>query len=226
VIAQDGETVALGGIIVKRDEKMENKVPWLGDLPYLGTLFRYRTQQKQKTELLIIMTPHIVHSRLDADRILAVEAHRMDWVLGDVVKVHGTTGLEPLFPTPPVPDLGAGLGTGADGYPPDGVPASGEAIFPTMPPSGPAGSETLPTPRPIPPIPPQSQGPALPPSSSTWTPVSASTPAAAPAGNTGATNWAWGAANPASTPTTDGQAAPPAEERKETERWHMFQKKS
>ena len=61
-----GETVAIGGMIQKRDQKGENKVPWLGDLPYIGAAFRYRTQVKSKTELLIIMTPHIVRSKFEA----------------------------------------------------------------------------------------------------------------------------------------------------------------
>ena len=81
VVSMDGETVALGGLITKRDAKAENKVPWLGDLPYIGAAFRYRTQTKAKTELLVIMTPHIVRTRADADRILAEESKRMDWLL-------------------------------------------------------------------------------------------------------------------------------------------------
>src|SRR5207237_3365257 len=39
ISAKDGETVAIGGLIQKRDTKAENKYPWLGDLPYVGTLF-------------------------------------------------------------------------------------------------------------------------------------------------------------------------------------------
>jgi Flp pilus assembly secretin CpaC len=101
VLAGDGETVAIGGLIQKSDKKSENKVPWLGDLPYLGTLFRFRTQDKTKTELIIILTPHIVRSRADADRILAEEAKRMDWIIGDVIKTQGSSGLAPILPEPP-----------------------------------------------------------------------------------------------------------------------------
>ena len=54
VLAGDGETVAIGGLIQKSDHKNENKIPWFGDLPYLGSLFRYRTQAKTKTELMRI----------------------------------------------------------------------------------------------------------------------------------------------------------------------------
>ncbi|HEV3449110.1 MAG TPA: hypothetical protein VG099_31025, partial [Gemmataceae bacterium] len=101
VLAGDGETVAIGGLIQKSDKKNENKVPWLGDLPYLGTLFRFRTQDKTKSELIIILTPHIVRSRLDADRILAEEAKRMDWIVGDVIKTQGSSGMAPILPAPP-----------------------------------------------------------------------------------------------------------------------------
>src|SRR5258707_1554924 len=38
VFARDGETVAIGGLIVKNDNKQENKIPWVGDLPYVGAL--------------------------------------------------------------------------------------------------------------------------------------------------------------------------------------------
>ena len=72
-MAQDGETVAIGGMIQKRDSKTENKYPWLGDLPYVGSLFRYRTQSKAKTELLVILTPHVVRCPRDAERLLAEE---------------------------------------------------------------------------------------------------------------------------------------------------------
>lgn len=98
VIAQDGETIALGGLITKRDEKRENKVPWLGDLPYVGAAFRFRTQSREKRELLIILTPHIVRNKFDAQRIFAEESRRMNWVLGDVLSIHGTSGMEPALP--------------------------------------------------------------------------------------------------------------------------------
>ncbi len=101
VIAQDGETVAIGGLITRSDNKVENKVPWLGDLPIIGTAFRFRTQTKAKNELLVIMTPHIVRTRADADQVLAQEAKRMDWVTGEIFRAHNTTGLEPIIPTPP-----------------------------------------------------------------------------------------------------------------------------
>lgn len=101
VIANDGETVAIGGLIAKRDEKRENKIPWLGDLPYVGAAFRFRTHSKERRELLVILTPHIVRNKFDAARILSEESKRINWVLGDVLSAHGTSGMEPLMPTGP-----------------------------------------------------------------------------------------------------------------------------
>ncbi len=60
VTAYDGQTIALGGLLSKSDNKNENKIPILGDLPGVGALFRYRTHNKNQKELIFIMTPHIV----------------------------------------------------------------------------------------------------------------------------------------------------------------------
>jgi hypothetical protein len=103
VVAQDGETVVIGGLIAKRDQKTENKIPWFGDLPGIGAMFRFRNQVKEKRELIVILTPHIVRCKLDADKILAEEARRMDWILGDVLKTQGASGMEPAIPPPSDP---------------------------------------------------------------------------------------------------------------------------
>ena len=100
IIAQDGETVAIGGLIRKVDEKAERKIPWLGDLPFIGTAFRYREQYKVRQELLVILTPHVVRNRLEADRVLAMESARMSWLVGDVIKAHGPSGMQPILPPP------------------------------------------------------------------------------------------------------------------------------
>ncbi len=154
VIAQDGETVAIGGLIQKSDTKNENKVPWLGDLPGVGALFRYRTQQTQKKELIVILTPHIVRSPADADRILAMESRRMDWILGDVLKTHGTSGMAPIMPRPgeSMPSAGGGCGSGNCGASP-AVTVPGLAPGAPQSPLGPAlpgAPEMAPLPRTIP----------------------------------------------------------------------------
>jgi hypothetical protein len=145
ILANDGETVVLGGLISKRDLKTENKIPWFGDLPCVGALFRARFQTKQRRELLIILTPHIIRGRTDAQRILAEESRRMDWAIGDILKIHGTYGMAPILP-PPVP----GPGMAFDG---------GPAISPHLP----GDSDQLPLPTPVAPAPEKQAGTLVPP---------------------------------------------------------------
>jgi general secretion pathway protein D len=100
VSAYDGDTIMLGGMITKSDERAENKIPWLGDLPGIGAAFRFRLEERKKTELIIIMTPHIVRNREEAQAILADESRRIDWNLPDIERVHGKgncTVFQPYF---------------------------------------------------------------------------------------------------------------------------------
>jgi hypothetical protein len=63
--------------------------------------------------LLVIMTPHVVRSRTDIERVLGEEAHRMDWIMGDVLRTHGTYGMDPVMPKKDGP--GGRGGPGAEG---------------------------------------------------------------------------------------------------------------
>jgi type IV pilus assembly protein PilQ len=60
VLVNDGQTVVLGGILDTTKTKSANKVPWLGDIPVLGNLFKSTTNINNKTELLIFITPKIL----------------------------------------------------------------------------------------------------------------------------------------------------------------------
>jgi general secretion pathway protein D len=59
VAIRDGQTVVIGGLMQDQKTQNINKVPILGDIPYLGALFSYNTTTKSKTELLIFLTPHV-----------------------------------------------------------------------------------------------------------------------------------------------------------------------
>ncbi len=63
VTVDDGGTVMLGGIETQSERTTENKVPWLGDIPYLGWLFKNNSKNQSKTELLVFITPKIIASR-------------------------------------------------------------------------------------------------------------------------------------------------------------------
>jgi type IV pilus assembly protein PilQ len=60
VLVNDGQTVVLGGILDTTKSKSANKVPFFGDIPFLGALFRSTTDINNKTELLIFITPKIL----------------------------------------------------------------------------------------------------------------------------------------------------------------------
>jgi len=68
VVVNDGETVAIGGLISEQFDDTETKVPFLGDIPFLGWLFKQKSERLTKVNLLIFLTPHIVRNADDLQR--------------------------------------------------------------------------------------------------------------------------------------------------------------
>lgn len=66
VLIKDSGTVVIGGLIENSSARSENKVPLLGDIPLLGRLFKYQTQSRQKTNLLVFLTPRVLKTSADA----------------------------------------------------------------------------------------------------------------------------------------------------------------
>ena len=93
VSAVSGQTVVLSGLITKDDTALHRRVPILADIPLLGSLFRFDSVSTRRRELLIVMTPHVVKNRFDAEMLKQVESARMNWCLSDVVDIHGPAGL-------------------------------------------------------------------------------------------------------------------------------------
>ena len=69
VVAKDQETVVIGGLIQERTIKDVKKLPVLGSLPVVGWLFRNETTTKQRTNLLLFLTPYIIRDQGDYRRI-------------------------------------------------------------------------------------------------------------------------------------------------------------
>jgi type IV pilus assembly protein PilQ len=61
VIVEDGQTIVLGGVFKNRTTNEVNKVPFLGDLPYVGRAFRRDVRSNSKEELLIFVTPKLIN---------------------------------------------------------------------------------------------------------------------------------------------------------------------
>lgn len=124
VSALSGQTVVLSGLLTKRDRALHRRVPILADVPLLGDLFRYDLTLTERTELLIILTPHVIRSRRDAEIIKQVESARMSWCLADVVDMHGAVGLKSR-------DDAIGVAEAEVIYP-EGVPS--DDVLPPLPP--------------------------------------------------------------------------------------------
>ena len=60
VLVDNGGTVVIGGIYTQTEKEDTNKVPWLGDAPVVGALFRNRARSVAKTELLVFLTPKVI----------------------------------------------------------------------------------------------------------------------------------------------------------------------
>ena len=60
VLVEDGQTVVIGGVYEFTDRSSISKVPFLGDVPFLGNLFKKRGRNKDKAELLVFVTPKVL----------------------------------------------------------------------------------------------------------------------------------------------------------------------
>jgi general secretion pathway protein D len=60
VVVPDGQTVVIGGLMQTQQNTSESKVPLLGDIPWLGNLFKRTQKSNSKTELMIFLTPHVI----------------------------------------------------------------------------------------------------------------------------------------------------------------------
>ena len=69
VVVDDGQTIVLGGLIQDTLNEGETRVPLLGSVPLLGGLFRQGGARRNKTNLLIFLTPHIISAPHDVDRV-------------------------------------------------------------------------------------------------------------------------------------------------------------
>jgi general secretion pathway protein D len=70
VIVKNGQTIVIGGLVQDRESILQNRVPVLGRIPFLGNLFKFKQRVSQKLNLMILLTPRIVETQLDMQRIL------------------------------------------------------------------------------------------------------------------------------------------------------------
>ena len=69
VTVDDGQIIALGGLIDENERRAIEKVPLLGDIPFLGNLFRSRSRDRTKTNLMVFIRPTIIRNADDAAKL-------------------------------------------------------------------------------------------------------------------------------------------------------------
>ncbi|MCK5214234.1 MAG: hypothetical protein KAR05_02630 [Candidatus Omnitrophica bacterium] len=77
IIIPDGHTVVLGGLMRDNNSVVEKKIPLLGDIPFLGVLFKKTKTSLFKTELIIFLRPHIIKNTADLEKISAEPIRKM-----------------------------------------------------------------------------------------------------------------------------------------------------
>jgi general secretion pathway protein D len=112
VLVEDGQTVALGGLLQDSSTTGVEKVPGLGDLPGVGLLFRYDNQRRTKTNLMVFLRPVVLRSPEAADS-LTVDRYR------------AMQGMQ--TPKPGAAPVGGGLPLPAN------TPQTGQPLFPAQP---------------------------------------------------------------------------------------------
>jgi len=76
VSVQNGQSVVIGGLISTSEDRRRSKIPFLGNIPYLGALFRSSKSVSDRKELLIILTPQLMLAKEDGQRIINDQLHR------------------------------------------------------------------------------------------------------------------------------------------------------
>ena len=78
VVTPDGQTVIIGGLMQNQKTQSESKIPFLGDIPLLGNLFKRKVKSNTETELMIFLTPHIVYQPSQLAALSASERGRAE----------------------------------------------------------------------------------------------------------------------------------------------------
>ena len=70
IAVDDGATIVIGGLLRETDKETREGIPFLSRLPLLGSLFTYKTSKKEKTDLLVFITPYILSEELEEENIV------------------------------------------------------------------------------------------------------------------------------------------------------------
>ncbi|MCU0582414.1 MAG: type II secretion system secretin GspD [Syntrophales bacterium] len=95
IMIKDKQTIVIGGLMGDSSTSSNYQVPLLGDIPLLGWLFKTKGQRREKTNLYIFITPHIIETVAEAKAIEAIKRSQIESFEGGVIKGYG-----PQAPSP------------------------------------------------------------------------------------------------------------------------------
>lgn len=119
VVVDDSQIIVLGGLIEDRMSDTNDKVPVLGDVPGVGTLFRFDSRRREKTNLMVFLKPTVLRTTQDGREITS---ERYEYLRNEQQRM--TPGMLPFWPDPSKPELPAeGKMPGTPGATPPGPAA-------------------------------------------------------------------------------------------------------
>lgn len=86
LVAQDGETIIIGGLIREDAAKSKEGIPLLSKIPIIGALFSNTTDNSTRTELVILLTPHVVRNQTEAGNVTSEYINRLRDLNKDIIK--------------------------------------------------------------------------------------------------------------------------------------------
>ena len=109
VLADNGEIIVLGGLMQDNYQVSDSKVPLLGDIPWIGQLFRSENKTRAKTNLMVFLRPVIINDR---DTAVAVSSNRYDYIQGVTGAYQSDNNVMKDRDDPVVPPMPAGPSEG------------------------------------------------------------------------------------------------------------------
>ncbi|MEI8016755.1 MAG: secretin N-terminal domain-containing protein [Schlesneria sp.] len=169
VLVPSNSTIVIGGMISSRDESFTRKAPLLGDLPLVGSLFRYDSRSSIRTELLIFLTPRIINGPEEEECLKDIEMGRIHFIESEAEEAHGPLRALPAADEmieeehipwvqpvlPPVPSMnGSPVIQKVPQELPESIPARSPSALPpapaVIPPSPAEQAPSVPPPPPLP----------------------------------------------------------------------------
>jgi general secretion pathway protein D len=100
VVVKDSETIVIGGLVGDSTTDSTYKVPFFGDIPILGWLFKTKSKSREKTNLYVFLTPHIVRTQADAAKLYQEKRGSVAEVEEGVIKLNekAPTGIPDYVP--------------------------------------------------------------------------------------------------------------------------------